>query len=76
MTTSPRLFYHFFKRRIVNYILQPNFEETVIVLEEQCFLVTLSFNTSTLIKKAFLKKTATNNLLPLFRAYCRLHYIT
>ena len=44
MTTSLRLFDHFFKRRIVNYILQSNFEETVIVFEEQCFLVTLSFN--------------------------------
>ena len=31
----------------------------MIVLEEQCFLVTLSFNISTLIKIAFLKKTAT-----------------
>ena len=31
----------------------------MIVLEEQCFLVTLSFNISTLVKTAFLKKTAT-----------------
>ena len=59
MPSSLRLFYHFFKRRIVNYILQSNFEETVIVFEEQCFLATLSFNISTLIKRAFLKKTAT-----------------
>ena len=36
--------------------MQSSFEETVIVLEEQCFLVTLSFNISTLIKTAFLKR--------------------